>query len=449
MRILRILLLCMIQIITFQNNSNAISIIRDDETESVIKELVKPILKVANIYSVSPNIFILNSPDINAFTIGGETIFINTGLITFSDTPETLIGVLAHEIGHIAGGHVISRKEELRQLNKELLLSFFVGFLAATVSKSTEMGIGTLHALTDANMRMFLKFNRIQESEADNAALKYLSKLNVSNNGLLKLLQFFSKDQKFFNSQLEPYLSTHPFSNERINFLKSYNEKNTSNMTSSKFLTQNLRQRFARVVAKIKAWSNEDLLEILKEYDKSDATSLYARSICYFRQSNFTEAIANLNKAIKLEPTNAYFHEQLAQFYFETGKSNQAIQEFSYAHQILPRSIGIAIGYAHALLSMKENSNKSIDLLEFVVGEEHDNVIAWKLLGMAYSQKNDIINSNLAFALEAILREDVSTAKKLINAVEKVQNLNNKTLLKIKDIKVKLLTIEENKDQEE
>lgn len=414
------------------NQAQAFAIIRDDEVENTIKQLVTPLLKSAGIPYDSVNIYILNDPNINAFVFGGQNIFLNTGLINFSNTPETLLGVLAHEIGHIAGGHIIAKKEQIAMLQKKLFLNMAVGFLAGALTKSTEGGMGALMGMNDADERMFLKYNRLQENEADSAAIKYLGKTGIPNDGLVELLQHFSHNQKLFSPDMDPYLSTHPVSDERINHLKSADKKATKDKS---FLTPELKDKYARVVAKIKAWSSEDLHAVLTEYNKNDATNYYARSIVYFRLSDFNRSNQELLNALALEPNNSYFHEQLAQFYFETGKVPEALKEYTKAHQLNLKSVSISIGYAQTLVNIASNPKEAIKVLELVLSIEPLNSMAWKLLGHACKQANQPINSNIAFAWEALLKGDFETAEKLINTTAKEPNLSAKQVLKINDLK--------------
>lgn len=434
-----LLLICLWLIST--NQAQAFSIIRDDEVENTIKELVTPILKSAGIPHESVNIYILNDPNINAFVFGGQNIFINTGLINFSTKPETLLGVFAHEIGHIASGHIIAKKGQIDMLQKKLLLNMAVGFLAGAVTKSTEAGMAALMGINEADERLFLKYNRLQENEADSAAITYLSRTGLSNDGLVELLQHFSHDQKLFASDMDPYLSTHPVSDERINHLKSAGKKSSN---AKNFLTPDLKNKYARVVAKIKAWSSEEPAAILHEYDKNDATGYYARGIAYFRLNDFNKSNMELSNALALEPDNSYFHEQLAQFYFETGKVSDALKEYAKAHQLNLKSVSISMGYAQALISIATNPKEAIKVLDLVLSIEPLNAMAWKLLGLAYKQNNQSINSNIAFAKEALLKGDLETAKKLVNTVAKEPGINPKQTLQINDLKEMLKSEQEN-----
>lgn len=440
-QLIKIVLL--VHLIFSTDHASAFSIIRDDEVESTVKELVKPILQAAGIPHESVNIYIINDPNINAFVFGGQNVFLNTGLINFSNKPETLLGVFAHELGHITGGHIIAKKESYDLMQKKLFLNMAVGFLTGALTKSSESGMGAVMALNDADERMFLKYNRQQESEADSAAIKYLSRTGVSNDGLIELLQDLSHNQKLFSPDIDPYLSTHPVSEDRINHLKSA-EKNITKSKSLNFLTPQLRNKYARVVAKIKAWTAEDLSTVLKEYTKEDATSYYARAIANFRQNNFNKATKELEQALIIEPNNPYFHEQLAQFLFETGKLTEAANEYGKAHRLNPKSITISIGYAQALITKNQQPKEAIRILELVLSVEPLNQTAWKMLGFAYKQNNQTINSNIAFAWEALLKGDLETANKLINTTAKDPLISQKQLLKINDLKELLQSEKEN-----
>ncbi len=86
--------------------------IRDAEIEEFLRDVTIPIAKAADLNYNNIKIFIIKDSNINAFVSGGQNIFINTGLITKFKKPGAIIGVIAHEIGHIKAGH-LARHEEV------------------------------------------------------------------------------------------------------------------------------------------------------------------------------------------------------------------------------------------------------------------------------------------------------------------------------------------------
>lgn len=432
--LINIICLC-IFIFQYINFANAFSIIRDDEIESTISSLIAPLLKAALIPSNSLNIYIVDDPAVNAFVLGGQNIFIHTGLIEFSENPEALIGVIAHEIGHVIGGHLVAQKENIELLKKKMFLNMAAGFLVAKSSNSTDAGFGAFIAMSEADKRMFLKFNRQQESEADTAAIKYLARIGVPSDGLIELFKHLSYQDKIFHSDLDPYLSTHPISDERI-----HNIKAAPQLKKANFITPVLRMQYSRIVSKTKAWTTNETAKLISTFNKKDAVSNYARSICNFRLNNFRAAVTDLNLAIEQEPQNAYLYEQLAQYYYETGNLKDAIKQYEIAYRLSHKSITISMGYALALIKAKVNLTIAIKILEFVQSKEPYNVYAWKLLGLAYKLNMDEINSTLAFAQEAILKNDLSTAKKLISLASQTKSLGNKVTIRLNDIKLALET---------
>ncbi len=178
----------------FINTSYArtFSTIRDSEIEDFLQEITSPIIKAANLEEKNIKIHIINDQNINAFVTQGQNIFINSGLILKYKDPNILIGVIAHEVGHIAGGHLAQGYENISNASNIAALGYLAG-IAAAITANNDAGLAILMGSTQLTQRLALKYNRSQEEAADRMALEYLKKTNNSPKGLMKLLEYFKK----------------------------------------------------------------------------------------------------------------------------------------------------------------------------------------------------------------------------------------------------------------
>jgi len=198
-----------------------LNLIQDAEIETTIRKWVEPIFKVANISSEAVNIYIVNDNSINAFVAGGQNIFINTGLILKAKHSDALIGVLAHEIGHIAGGHLNNTLNSMKDANNTVTIATII--TAGLMAASKAAGLDT-HGMTklvtlgpSIAKRNFYKNSRQNEKYADAAALKYMKAINRSPIPLAKLLKNLGKQELLHENRQDPYLRSHPISQDRIN----------------------------------------------------------------------------------------------------------------------------------------------------------------------------------------------------------------------------------------
>jgi len=421
--------------------AHAQAVIRDAEIESVVKDLAKPIFKVAGLNPNNVSVFIYQSEEPNAFVPEGKTMFISTGLLSYSDKPETLAGVIAHEVGHITSGHVHARKGELENLRKKALLSSVIGALAGLATKSPEVFLGTSAAGSEASLRQFLHFTRGQESSADQAALKYLEKLGISNHGLIEFLDELKTEERINSDNSTNYLRSHPVNQERINAIKEFNR----NHSNSGGFDNNSYEKFRRIIAKVRAYTLSPRMVInLYNHDTSTA-GIYAMAIANMRIPNQTQALALTDKLIHKEPNNPYFREIKAQTFLEMKRVNESVEEFKKAYSLLPKNPLMKFQLAAVLNLTKRETQKSIALLEEAVSAEPDFPSNWHQLGVAYGIVGDSTNSNLALAQSAVLREDAKMAKRMLLIAEKdvLESKNQRTILRYKDIKQAVLELEE------
>lgn len=409
--------------------------IRDEELESVIRELANPIFLAAGLDSRNIDIYILQNSEINAFVSGGQNIFFNTGLLSLSTSPELVMGTLAHETGHISGGH-LSRN---RQASKDAVLKNAIGYVlgaATAFAGSAAAGQAIIAGSQHAAGRQFLSHTRSNEEAADQAAISYLEQARYHPRGLLELLELLYHREKIsFGNVLDPYVLTHPLSSERISHIRNHLKNNK--MDNSGF-SEDERKRYALAIVKLRAFL-EPPEESFKRYpneNKSEEAN-YARAIAYYRQPDLKSAINEVDILINNHPENPFYHELKGQMLIEHGRVKESVPHYEKALELLPQSSLFKMQLASAYIATEEKKylNKAIDLLNQAKSVEVNNPFLWHQLGVAYGRNGELGNSNLALAEEAVLKRNKKAANRFIDMAESHIKPGTTAYLRFLDIK--------------
>lgn len=405
--------------------ARALSLIRDAEIEQTLHDYCAPIFKAARINPNDVNIYIVNEDSINAFTAGGLNLFINTGLILRSDSSNMIIGVMAHETGHITGGHIIKRMGEVDNLTVESILTTVLG-AAVTVAGLPNAGMGVIAAGQQITQRNYASFSRQQEVAADAAAIRYLNATHQSAGGMLRLFEILRRDQTLTYGNLDPYAISHPLSQDRIEHVRS--EILTSDVTE----VDKYADRHARMVAKLHGFLEKPETTLFKYTDES-IPSIYARSIAYFKQSNFDKSFAELDKLLAQKPDDPFFNELKGQFLSESGKPREAITYYQKADSLFPRSSLIKTELGKILLD-SGRYDEAIDKLSQSSKIENTNAETWRLLATAYGKKNDEPMSNLMLAEEANVKGNNDQARQFARIAKDKLPKNSPGWIRANDI---------------
>jgi len=369
------------------------SLIRDAETEKFLHQLADPIFTAANLNSHDIKIYIVNDGSINAFVSGGQNVFINTGLIRKFKTPDALIGVIAHETGHITAGHLARSSEGAEKAEGAMLLSYLLG-IGAVVAGAPDAGTALIMGGNQTAQRMYMKFTRTQEEAADQHAITYLEKLKYPATGLINLLEFFETEMIGYKNQIDEYLMSHPISRKRIEVIK---ERTAGKNFSDKKINQKLQQQMDRVLAKLEGFiENPDSL--LRNPDP------YVRSIALFRKGKIDESLKLLDPIIAKNPSDGFLFELKGQILFESGRIQDSVLAYNQALKLIPpQNNGVVkVAFALAILSLKTSDQDLIKLaikqLEEARKSEEGNPLLFKQLANGYSRINDEARSLLALA---------------------------------------------------
>ncbi len=386
------------------------SILRDAETEAMFAEMAKPLVIAAGLSPKDVKVVLIQDETVNAFVAGGQTVYVHSGLINEADTANQVQGVIAHEIGHIADGHVVLQGEGAKPALGIALLSLVLG-IAAIAAGSSEGGAGIIAAGQQAAQGKFLAFTRVQEATADASAAIYLQQAGISGKGFL---QFFKKlqSQEFRAGyiNIDPYAQSHPLSGERVATLTHTLEASPAWNTPSNPALETI---FRRVKAKLKGYIEEPqrTLNIYPPEDQSVAAH-YARAYAYHKGGFPDKANAEADALIAIAPHDPYFLEIKGQILLESGKPLQALAPLREATQITGYQPLIATTFGHALIATEDRNNyaEAEKVLRQAVARDDDNPFAWYQLGTVYELRGDQARAMLATAERAALTGDSRTA---------------------------------------
>lgn len=373
------------------------SILRDAETESFMADMSGPLVKAAGMEPKNVQVMVINDPEINAFVAGGQYVWVHSGLIAQADNVNQLQGVVAHELGHIEGGHIIRSGEGIKEATSVTILSLVLG-AAAIAAGGAEAGMGLMGLGQQAAMTKYLAFSRGQESSADLAGARYLSQAGLSGKGSL---EFFKKLQnqeyRLAIPQDNSYGRTHPLSGERINVLR---EVYTVDPAWERPPDKALEARFERIKAKLIGFVSEPT-QTLQKYPESDQSmpAHYARAYAWHKSAYPQKALEEADALLAAAPHDPYFLELKGQILLESGRPKDAVAPLREAVKITNQPL-ISVLLSHALIATEDESNfaEAEQVLRLAVQRDRENPFAWYQLGVVYERRGDTPRAALATA---------------------------------------------------
>ena len=387
-----------------------ISLIRDTEVEAILHKDADPIFRAAGIDPKAVTIYIVGDQDLNAFVSGGQNLFVFTGLIAKTKTPNQLTGVIAHETGHMAGGHLVRGAEGEKQALATYLLTMGLGVLAAAAG-SPDAAAGLLYssgyfaALTGAG------FTRVQEASADQAAITYLEKAGMSGKGIVDFFDNFRYEEVFENARRYKFFQDHPITSERIAALQVRAAQQPHYGVVD---TPEAQAEHEVMVAKLKAFENLPA-QTLFDYPETDTSfpARYARAIAYYRDLQTDRALKLTDALIADQPNNPYLWELKGQTLFESGRPAEAEPAHRRSVELMPEAPLLRMNLAQTLLA-EENPQKLDDAiaeLHHAANVESDNAAVWMLMAQAYDRKGLPGMARLASAEQEFALGQLADAK--------------------------------------
>ena len=395
-------------------------VIRDTEAEQLLRDYTRPILRAAGLEKQNIQVVIINDGSFNAFVADGRRIFVNYGAIMQSETPNQIIGVLAHETGHLAGGHLAKMREQLAQAQTQMIIAMLLGAGAlvagarsGTNNGLTNVGAAAISAPQEVIRRTLISYQRQQEENADRAGVKFLAATGQSAKGMYETFKRFTNESLFAARGADPYLQSHPMPAERVAALE---ELARSSSFWDKKDDPALQLRHDMVRAKISAFmERQDTLYRRYPISNDSLPARYAHAITTYLHGDPRSALTQIDGLIQLQPNNPYFHELRGQALLEGGKPAEAIAPLRKAVQLSNNSplIEMLLGQALVGTDNKAYTEEAIKILRVAVARETEAPLGYMQLAMAYGRKGDYAEADLASAQAAFLRGDNKTAREL------------------------------------
>ena len=384
------------------------SMLRDTETEAFFQDLAAPLVRAADLPERNVDIALINDPSINAFVTGGQIIYLHAGLVQKADTAAEVQGVIAHELGHITGGHIIRQGEGAKAATNISLLSLLAG-LGAVLAGAGDAGMAAMMMGQRAAIGKYLAYSRGEEGSADAAAAKFLSTAGISGRGLLGFFDKLSGLESNYavsrDAEME-YVRSHPLTNDRIATLRDTFERDPA---WTKPEDSAMDARFQRIRAKLKGYLDEPA-QTLRAYPPSDTgvPARYARAYAYHKQAQVDKALAETRALIASAPNDPYFLELEGQILLESGRPDEALATLRRATALTNAQPLIATLYGHALIATEDPKNfeEAERVLRAAVTRDRYNPFAWRQLGTVYAARGDMPRAHLASAEQQVMRGD-------------------------------------------
>lgn len=394
--------LALIALVTVSTRADAagMGVIRDEEIEQSLRIFTKPVFDQAGLSPAAVKFILIDQNDLNAFVAGGQNIFVFTGLIMRTSDPSELIGVLAHETGHIANGDLIRMRREMEDLSFQVMAATLLGIAVGAAAGSGEAGMAVVSAGASIGQRTALRHSRIQETAADQSAVAYLKGARMPVSGLVSFMQKLADQELLPESQQTEYVRTHPLTRDRISSLEHAADGYKGTPMPAQW-----NDLHARMVAKLKGF----LLPDHALQDKGNGVpARYGRAIALYRKGKTDDALKLLAPLIKEEPKNPYFLELKGQILFERGRIDESLPVYASAVALAPQSGLIRAAYGHALLESGKDTQKhyaeAVKQFQLALRTEPKDAKTHHFLGVAYGKQGQEGMSRLHLAEEQLLR---------------------------------------------
>lgn len=417
----RLLMLLILGFTAIAQPAAAQSILRDAETEALFREMSRPLIAAAGLRPENVQVVMIHDPSINAFVAGGQIVYIHSGLIAAADSANEVQGVIAHELGHVTGGHVLRFGEGVKMATGIMILSLVLG-AAAMAAGAGDAGAGILAAGQQAAMGKFLAFTRTQESSADQAGASFLTKAGISGKGSLS---FFKKLQnqefRYAIPQEDSYARTHPLTGERIQALEQVYSRDPA---WGKPSDPALEARFQRVKAKLAGFVDDPkrTLALYPEYNKT-VQARYARAYAWHKTAFPEKALGEIDSLLQTTPDDPYYLELRGQVLLESGRPDEALASLRRAVQHAPNEPLLASLLGHALIATEKPDafEEAKTVLKSAISRDNSNPFAWYQLGIVYDREGDRGRAALATAerynLENQPRLALANAEQALHAI--------------------------------
>jgi predicted Zn-dependent protease len=406
------------------------TLLRDAEIETNIKSMASPIWRAAGLEPNDVGIYLVQDAQLNSFVAGGQAIFINSGLILKAENPNQLIGVIAHETGHIAGGHVLRAKEAMRNASIESIIAMVAAAGASVLGRSGAPMLGA----QGVGERSFLQFSIAQESTADHAALNFLDRSCQSSRGLLKFFEILQTNELLAGDRQEAWVRTHPLTQQRVQYVREHAEQaRCSNAPDPPGSVELLR----RIKMKLHAFL-DDPSKTLASYPESDRSPIarYARAIAYYRIPKLDRALPEIDGLIRDFPNDPYYRELKGQMLFENGRVRDALRPYEDAVKLAPSAALLRMSLSQVYIESGDPAlnKRAIAYLNDASRVEGRESQIWHFLAIAYGRDNQMGMAALSLAEEALANGKKKDAMQQANRAKQTLTKNTPPYFRADDI---------------
>jgi predicted Zn-dependent protease len=393
---------------TVSATAQGISLLQDTETERTLRSYEDPILNVAGLDPGAVKMYIVNDQSLNAFAAEGQNIFVNAGLFIQLRTPNELKGVLAHETGHIAGGHLSRGSDAVRKASIPMLLSLAAA-IAAAVAGAGDASTALIMGGQTIAQAQFNQFSRAQEATADQMGQKYLRQTHQSGEGMVRVFERMADEVARAQAHPNRFASDHPADRDRVASLQTVADASPyANVTD----TPEEQHEFDMIKAKVIGYL-KPVADVLTLYPPKNQSkpARYARAMAYMRQPQLKLALAEINSLVKDEPNNPYFYEMLGQIYVQMSQPEQSIAPYQKSVDLMPDAPELRVALATAQLATERQAlaQPAVDNLKIALQQDNEDSFAWYEAAKGYSMLGNDAMADLATAERYYAASDART----------------------------------------
>ncbi len=417
---------------TFANGT----VLEDTEIGITLQAYAKPLMEAGGLQPGSIAIRMVVDDSINAFATQGNNIYFHTGLLLRAQNSNEVIGVMAHEIGHIAGGHVVMVASDMAAPNAISLLATILGLAVGVASGNPEAGMAVMMGGQRAAIGSFLSFSRSQESRADQYGIKVLNDSHQSTKGLHDFFERLKGEELLVTDNQDPYVRTHPINRERMSTI-------AANMASSPYTNvppdPELERQHRRMLAKLFAFLKPQITT-LQKYPLTDKSveARYARTIAYYRRGQFDKAFPEVESLLVDLPKDPFFWQIKGDMSLSRARVEDAIVAYRESLKYLPDAPEILTALAHAAVESNnpEYAEEAQTVLKRALVLDPENPTAWDLLARSYAQNHEEGLSAYAAAERAILLGQFGDVARYAMQADKLLEKDTPTWYRLQDIKI-------------
>lgn len=428
-------ILAILSAILISTQSWAVSLINDTETERLLTNLIKPLAYAAEIPDGRLDIHIINEDDFNAFVAGGEDVYVYTGLLKRIKNPNALQAVIAHEMGHMIGGHTAQMSQRMDAEMKRTMLIQALGVGLMVAGGNPSLGAGVLAGSSGIARQSMMAFTRDEERIADDLGVNLMTKANLNPNGFVTVFEQMQEITGAIEAKINPNQINHPLTTERLNNVQDKIKSTKKTYNTDKKITEKQNQEYEQVRAKLIGYLDTPthVREIYPNTDKSDA-ALYARAISNMRVGNLDGALMGVQTLISRQPQNPYFYELMGDIKYQQGYYDDSVDAYQQSLTLVPNAPQIQTALALVLTERNKTSDKTqaIELCKRALLKEPAPLTYW-VLARAYGD-NDAGRRDWAMAEYYKMLNKNKDAKKFAKNAQKKLKKSDAEYLKAEDI---------------